>query len=159
MTFLWNSGLSLRKEELYRDLIKEHGISSLPGVKEFLDLLKDRDVPCIVGSSTPRINIDTIIGSLGFLGYFKDFITAGDVKRSKPDPEVFLLAAERLGYVPEKCVVFEDALMGVEAGKAAGMKVVAVTTTNPAEKLTQADMVVDRLDDINIDILSNLVKN
>ena len=150
------NALSVRKEELYRELIKERGIAPLEGVKAFLDQLKESRIPCIVGSSTPRINIDTIIDSLGFTGYFMDFITAGDVKKSKPDPEVFLLAAERVGYAPGKCVVFEDALMGVEAGKAAGMKVVAITTTNSADKLTEADVVVNRLDELTVDKLRNL---
>jgi beta-phosphoglucomutase family hydrolase len=145
--------LSLRKEELYRELIRKNGIKALPGVEQFLSALRKRRIPCVVGSSTPRLNIDTVIGRLGLTGYFKGIITAEDVKKSKPDPEVFLRAARRAGYAPDRCVVFEDSLMGIAAGKAGGMKVVAVTTTNPAEKLAQADMVVDRLDILTIDDL------
>jgi beta-phosphoglucomutase-like phosphatase (HAD superfamily) len=83
-------------------------------------------------------------------------IAGEDVSRGKPDPEVFLLAAQRLGLVPAQCVVFEDALVGIEAAKSGGMKVVAVTTTNPASALTAADLVVTRLDEISLFQLKGL---
>ncbi|WP_042800653.1 HAD-IA family hydrolase [Streptomyces sp. C] len=75
---------------------------------------------------------------------FPELVTAGDVTRGKPDPEPFLLAARRLGVDPARCVVFEDAPAGLAAGRAAGMRTVALTTTHPAAEL-DADVVVRNL--------------
>ncbi len=81
------------------------------------------------GSSTPRINIDTICGMTGLDRFFRAVVTAEDVVHGKPAPDVFLTAASRLGVEPARCVVFEDALVGIEAAHAGGMKCVAVATT------------------------------
>jgi len=148
--------LSELKEEIYRAIILSQGIAPLPGVESFLKMLKENNIPCGIGSSTPRLNITTVLNRLGLEDYFSVIIAGEDVTRGKPDPEVFLLAAQRLGLVPDQCVVFEDALVGIEAAKAGGMKVVAVTTTNPASALTAADLVVTRLDEISLFQLKGL---
>jgi len=77
-------------------------------------------------------------------------VTADDVKRGKPDPEVYLLAAERLGVAPERCIVVEDSPAGIEAALAAGMRVVAVATTHAQEELERADVLAMRLSDIKV---------
>lgn len=143
-----------RKEELYREIIVKEGIEPLAGVREFLESLKENNIPCAIASSTPRENIDCIIDTLGFGEYFSEIISAEDVLRGKPDPEVFLLAGAHLGFPPERCVVFEDAHVGIEAARAAGMKVVAVETTHPAETLKDADNIVKRLDELSVAELS-----
>ena len=159
----WSSGLekirelSLRKEALYREILIEWGIQALPGVAECLAELSKRRIPCAIGSSTHRLNIDTILSVLGLENYFAAIVTAEDVSRGKPDPEVFLAAAGRIGVAPNRCVVFEDALVGIEAAHRGGMKVVAVATTNPIEKLTGADLAVHRLDELSVDQLAALV--
>jgi HAD superfamily hydrolase (TIGR01509 family) len=142
--------LSLRKEALYREVVRERGIAALPGVETWLRRLRDAGVPCVIGSSTHRENVTTTLEVLGLGGFFADLVTAEDVKRGKPDPEVFLTAARRIGVAPEGGVVFEDALVGLAAAKAAGMKVVGVTTTNPRDLLHDADWVVDRLDELSV---------
>ena len=86
-------------------------------------------------------------GRSGCRASFDAIVSGGDVSEGKPDPEGFLLAASRLGVHPEECVVIEDAPEGIEGGKAAGMRCIGVTTTRAAEKLGQADLVVDSLDD------------
>jgi beta-phosphoglucomutase family hydrolase len=149
--------LSLRKEALYREILVEWGIRALPGVAECLGELNKRRIPCAIGSSTHRLNIDTILSVLGLENYFAAIVTAEDVSRGKPDPEVFLAAAGRIGVAPNRCVVFEDALVGIEAAHRGGMKVVAVATTNPIEKLKGADLAVHRLDEISVDQLAALV--
>ena len=142
--------LSLRKEALYREIVREKGIEPLPGVKEFLQALKDHGVPCVIGSSTHRENVTTTLEVLGLEDFFASIVTAEDVKRGKPDPEVFLTAATRIDVAPVDAIVFEDALVGIAAAKAAGMRVVAVATTEPKDKLAHADWVVDRLDELSV---------
>jgi beta-phosphoglucomutase family hydrolase len=140
--------LSLRKEELYREIVQERGIEPLPGVVEFLDYLKSNEIPRVIGSSTERLNITTALAQLKLSGYFDQIVSSEDVKRGKPDPEVFLTAAKKIKYAPSHCVVFEDAHVGVQAARAAKMRVVALTTTHPRESLKDADLVVDQLDQI-----------
>lgn len=151
--------LADHKEELYRHIIFEHGIAPLPGVKPFLEMFQKNKIPCCVGSSTPRLNITAALNLLGLENYFQIIIAAEDVSKGKPDPEVFLLAAQKLHLSPERCVVFEDAFVGIQAAKAGGMKIIAITTTHPASELTEADLVVDRLDELSITQLKALFGN
>ena len=142
--------LSLRKEAIYREIVREEGMKALPGVETWLRRLKDAGIPCVIGSSTHRENITTTLSVLGLEEFFAEIVTAEDVKRGKPDPEVFLTAAKKIGVEPEGAVVFEDALVGIAAAKAAGMRVVAVATTEPKEKLAHADWVVSQLDELSV---------
>jgi len=142
--------LSLRKEAIYREVVQEIGIKPLPGVEAWLQTLREAKIPCVIGSSTHRENITTTLEVLGLKSFFSDYVTAEDVKHGKPDPEVFLTAAARIGASPEHSVVFEDALVGIAAAQAAGMRVVGVATTESKEKLAHADWVVDRLDELNV---------
>lgn len=151
--------LGRRKEELYRDVLRQRGIEPLPGVREFLVRLKSAGVSCAVGSSTERQNIDTILGVIKLHEYFATIVSADDVTRGKPDPQVFLLGSQRIGVDPARCVVFEDAFAGLEAARAGGMKAVAVATTHPPEALVgHADRVVRRLDELLVADLLKLVK-
>lgn len=153
-----NARLGRRKEELYRQVMHEQGIAPLPGVREFLADLQIAGIPCAVGSSTERLNIDTIMAGIGLGKYFAQIVSADDTTRGKPDPQVFLLAAERIGVRPANCVVFEDAFAGLEAARAGGMKAIGVATTHPAEKLRPfADRVVSRLDEVSVAELRSLI--
>ena len=140
---------SLRKEELYREIIAEEGISPLPGVVELLRMLNEHGVPCAVGSSTHRINIETIFDAIGVREFFQAVVTAEDVSHGKPHPEVFLKSAEKVRRSPDRCVVFEDAHVGIEAGLAAGAKVIAVATTHGVEELGQASIAVNSLEEVD----------
>ena len=151
--------LSKRKEELYREIIARDQISLLPGVKDLLDALRAESVPCAIASSTPRANIDSVIDRLGLSGYFQVIVTGEDVRNGKPSPEVFLLAASRLGIAPASCVVLEDAHVGVAAALAGGMKVIAVATTHPADSLKDAHLVVSTLSQINVTSVAALIEN
>ncbi|GHC00562.1 HAD family hydrolase [Cerasicoccus arenae] len=150
--------LSYRKEELYREIIKEKGIEALPGVRELLQFFKEKKIPCVVGTSTPRINAETIMDVIGVREYFVDITSAEDVNHGKPDPEVFLIAARKINREPARCLVFEDAHYGIEAGLRGGMKVVAVATTHPISDLHEAHMRVNRLSDLNYDAMLALVE-
>src|ERR1700730_8224938 len=149
--------LSLRKEALYREIIVERGISTLPGAREWLEQLHENGIPCVIGSSTHRQNIEVSLQVLGLKGFFASIVSAEDVSHCNPDPEVFLTAASRIDRPPGHCVVFEDALVGVEAAHRGGMKVVAVASTNPFEALKDADIVVHRLDELSVPKLTELV--
>lgn len=142
--------LSLRKEELYREIIRTEGIDPLPGVRTWLERLRDAGIPCAIGSSTHRENIDMCLTMFDFTGFFTGIVTAEDVSRGKPEPDVFLKAAEKVGATPGRCVVFEDAPVGIEAGLAGGMKVVAVAGTHPEAGLKGAHRIVRRLDELTV---------
>jgi len=150
--------LGARKEALYREIIREEGIEALPGVRELLAFFREKEIPCVVGTSTPRINAETVMEALGVTEYFADITAAEDVHHGKPDPEVFLIAARKINRVPERCIVFEDAHYGIEAGLRGGMKVVGVATTHPLEDLGQAHLRVNRLSDLDYDALLRLVE-
>jgi len=143
--------LSLRKEMLYRAVVKERGIVALPGVEPWLRTLGDAGVPCVIGSSTHRENIETTLELTGLRDCFSAIVSAEDVMHGKPHPEVFLKSAQKIGRSPEQCVVFEDAHVGIEAARNAGMRVIAVATTNPLAELTDADLAVERLDQLRIE--------
>jgi HAD superfamily hydrolase (TIGR01509 family) len=144
---------SLRKEVLYRQLVAEQGADMIPGAKSWLVTLAQSGIRCALGTSTPRLNLDATLEKLALGSFFQATITGDDVDQGKPDPEVFLKAAASLAASPEKCVVFEDAPVGLEAAKTAGMKVVALTTTHPAPSLVLADWVVKDLNEVRIEVI------
>lgn len=143
--------LDLRKEVLYREIIKDDKIETLSGVKAFLDKLLEKKIPCAIGSSTDIENIKVAIRIIGLTDYFSAIIAGKDVENGKPHPEVFVKTAKALGEDPDKCIVVEDAVVGIKAAKAAGMKCIAVTTTNLADRLNEADIIVDSLAEVDID--------
>jgi beta-phosphoglucomutase family hydrolase len=138
--------ISERKEVLFRRSVKGQA-RLLPGVREWLDRCAARGVKQAIASSAPPANIDVLVDELGIRAYFAA-IVSGDELPGKPDPAVFLKAARSIGVAPERCVVVEDAMAGVEAAKRGGMKCIAVTTTNPAEVLKAADIIVRSLDEL-----------
>lgn len=150
---------SLRKEFLYREIVKERGIKPLPGVKGLLAMLEEHGVPCSVASSTHRENIEVIFDAIGLRRYFRAVVTSEDVSHGKPDPEVFLKSARKIGCDPRNCVVFEDAHVGIEAGKAAGARVIAVATTHSLADLGLADIAVGSLEAVDWDMYRGLLKH
>lgn len=116
---------SNRKEVLYRDAARG-GVELLPGVAELMAGLHQEGVYQAIGSSAPYANLELILELTGIDRYLRAVVGAEDTTRGKPDPQVFLVAAQRLGVEPSRCVVFEDAPAGVQAAKAGGMRCVAV---------------------------------
>ncbi len=125
----------------------------LPGVQALLAGLHERGVRQAIGSSAPRANLDLILRLTGIESFLSAIVSAEDTTRGKPDPQVFLTAAARLNVQPRRCLVFEDAVSGVEAAKAGGMKCIAVRFVghHSADKLAQAgaDRVVASLADVS----------
>ena len=135
------------KEQRYRELISER-LVPVEGAAALVKDLKGGGFALAVGSSAPRENLELILGRLRVQSYFDALVTCEDVGRSKPAPDTFLKAAEKLGLSPGRCAVVEDAVAGVEAGKAAGMPVVAVTSTRSRAELAKADIVVGSLGEL-----------
>jgi beta-phosphoglucomutase family hydrolase len=148
---------SERKEALYRQLAAGK-LTPLPGARELVRALKGAGFRLAIASSTPRQNIAFALEQIGMADVFDALVGAEDVTKGKPDPEVFLTAAKRLGVPPERCLVFEDAIAGVIAAKRGGMKCIAVTTTNPRDALVEAgaDLVVDSLSELSLERLAAL---
>jgi beta-phosphoglucomutase len=150
--------IAREKEATFRHIIGKD-IKPLPGALELLKTLYDHGIRMAIASSTTIENIRLIVGSLGIARYFQAVITGHDVTEGKPSPQVFLLAARRLGAEPKNCIVFEDAVAGVKAAKSAGMYCVAVTNTHPGEKLNEADLIVDSLEMVTVEDLEALVRS
>ncbi len=142
--------LSRRKEVLYRSVLQAEGIEPLPGVRMWLGTLRRAGIPCAVASSTEAENIRVVLRLLALEDCFQAIISADDVSTGKPDPQVFLLAANKLGFAPERCIVFEDAVVGIEAAHAAGMRVIALSTTSPAASLQSAERVIATFDELQL---------
>ncbi len=147
--------ISERKESLFRQAVRGH-VQPLAGVLDWLSRLQGWGVKQAIASSAPPANIDALVDELGIRAFF-DAIASGADLPGKPDPAVFLEAARLIGVPSERCVVVEDAIAGVQAAKRAGMRCVAVTTTNPPEKLGAADVVVERLDLLSSDEFRQLL--
>jgi beta-phosphoglucomutase family hydrolase len=152
------ASLTERKQRIYRDLVSRD-IVALPGALELIRALNASGIKTAIASSAPVANIDIIIQGLGIADCFQAVASGPEVPESKPDPEIFLLAAEKLGVGPAGCVVMEDAIAGVTAAKRAGMKCVAVTNSHPAGELRQADLVVDTLAAIGVADLAALFRS
>jgi beta-phosphoglucomutase family hydrolase len=137
------SRISDKKELLFRESIKGKA-ELLPGVLSWLKQLQAWGIKQAITSSAPPENIDFLVAELKIAEFF-DAIVSGFDLPGKPNPDVFLKAANILQVRPKNCVVIEDAIAGVEGAKRAGMKCIAVTTTNPADRLAKADYVVRNL--------------
>jgi len=129
--------LAARKHDHYRRLSRE-GPPAVRGVVAFVDDLGARSVPCAVATSAARYDADRLLRGAGLRDRFAVIVTAEDVRRGKPDPEVYLLAARGLGVPAAHCLVFEDAVVGVRAARSAGMRVIGVSTAHTETELRAA---------------------
>jgi beta-phosphoglucomutase len=149
--------LDERKEELYREMVVQE-FPTMHGVKELLNSLHAVGIKLGVGSSGPPPNVFVVLDNLGQKELFSAIVTGADVIRGKPDPQVFLLGAERLGLPPNRCLVFEDAVPGVQAAKRAGMKAIGIASTGRRRSdLHEADLVIDKLTEANAALIKQLI--
>jgi beta-phosphoglucomutase len=148
--------LDARKEAIYRDLIRKR-FPAMDGAVELIDTLVDAGFRLAVGSSGPPENVELTLDRLGRRRAFVALVTGRDVTRGKPDPQVFQIAAERLGLPAARCIVVEDAPVGIAAARAAGMASVALVGTVPAERLAAADLVVGSLRELDAPRLAALL--
>lgn len=144
-----------RTYEIYAEIV--HGqLEPLPGVKDFIAAARARGLKLAVASSADAVKIGINLREAGIPEEtFGAIVSAHDVTHTKPDPEIFLVAAAKLGVPPAGCLVVEDALNGVKAAKAAGMRCLGLTTTFPADRLLEAgaDAFAPDLSDVPTDVL------
>jgi len=135
----WAEAMRLadRKRDHYVRLAR-HGLPTVRGVTAFLDEVVAAGIPCAVATSASRFDVDRLLGRLGLRERFDAVVTAEDVRLGKPDPEVYLLAARGIGVPPRECLVFEDSVVGVQAARRAGMRVIGVATAHTADELRGA---------------------
>ena len=152
--------LGFHKEELYRAAARQ-GVELLPGARALLEGLHASGFKQAIGSSAPLANVELILQITHSAQFFDAISSAEDTQRGKPDPQVFEVAARKLRVPPAKCVVMEDAVAGVEAAKAGGMKCIAVSFVghHPEEKLRAAgaDLVVPTLERVSVQAVRDLV--
>ncbi|PWK25139.1 beta-phosphoglucomutase [Arcicella aurantiaca] len=138
-----------RKNAWYLDLVMQMTPDEvLKGVPEFLTSLRADNIKIALGSASK--NSKLILERINMLDYFDAIIDGNNITKGKPDPQVFLMGAEATDCKPEECVVFEDAVAGVQAGKAGGMKVIGVGS---ADILNEADFVIAGFEEMTIDRL------
>lgn len=151
--------LGYEKEAIYREIYAPI-IEPQAGLLEFLARSAEAGLRCAVGSSGYRANVDFVLDRCDIRRYFEAAVAGDEVTHCKPDPEIYLTAATKLGLSAVECVVFEDAEAGIEAAKRAGMKVVALATTFDRAFLetTDADLIINDFRDITIEQLRELVE-
>ncbi|MGI4721448.1 MAG: HAD family hydrolase [Janthinobacterium lividum] len=135
------AALNHEKESVYRELYAPHR-KTVAGFDALVLRAKREGVKLAVATAAPPANIDFTLDGLDLRRHFDAVVGAADVARGKPHPDVFLKAAERCGAAPEDCIVFEDAPLGVEAARRAGMRCVVLTTTLPRDAFTGFDNVI-----------------
>ncbi|MGE5198444.1 MAG: HAD family hydrolase [Rhodospirillaceae bacterium] len=147
--------LGEEKESRFRELVRAHGIEPLPGVREWVTRLRAEGYLHAIATSAPRLNLETLVDAMQMRRFFGAGVAAEDVTHGKPDPEVFLLAAARLGAEPHRCIVVEDAPTGIEAGRRAGMRTIGVSLMHT---LGEADVCVGTLPELPADAFDKLLK-
>lgn len=148
-------------EARFRDVFRPHA-KPLPGVVRLLGELRAQGIPMAVASSGIRSNVEFMVDVLNIQPYFQFLITGDDVRAHKPDPEIYLAAARKLGADPAVCLGFEDSFAGVGAVKNAGMKCIAIASTFPADDLrrsTAADLVVSGFGAVTLAVIRELFVN
>lgn len=144
------------KEIDFRQRVSQH-IKPLPGAIKLLKSLGKHGFKIALASSAPIENIRLVTQGLGINNYFYSIVSGWDVTEGKPNPQVFLLAAKKLGVKPKNCIVIEDAVAGITAAKRAGMRCLAITNTRPKTSLVEADLIVDTLEAVRVSDLEQLL--
>lgn len=147
------------KEGIYRELYGPH-LRPTTGLIPFLDALKVENVPLAVGTSAPVSNVLFTLDGLSIRSYFDAIVDSSMIRHGKPNPEIYLTAADRVSIDPARCVIFEDALAGIEAGRRAGMTVIALATTHTHDELKNsgAALIVDDFTGLTVDVVRTLVR-
>ncbi|CAM3754803.1 HAD family hydrolase [Aquirufa aurantiipilula] len=131
--------LEEKKEAIYRNFYADHRVAA-PGLIVFLTELQEQGIACALATSAGQGNIDFIVDGLGIRHFFQAIVGGAEVKKGKPDPEIYMKAADLLGANYAHCWVVEDSLQGIQAGLSAGMQVVGITTSHTASELAHTQI-------------------
>ncbi|UCG95233.1 MAG: HAD family phosphatase [archaeon] len=144
------------RERVWIKIVREK-LQPMPGAMESLELFRKNGLKTAITSSGSKEYIQTVLDKFYLRKYFDVVVTGDDVKKGKPDPEPYMVTCQKLGLKPEECLVLEDAERGVASAKNAGCKCVAIQNPRtPSQDFSQADLVLDSLEDINMQILKSL---
>ena len=147
------------RQEYFLKILSQEPLPPFPGVLELMDkAMKEKNFRLAIATSGTLEKSRAVLEAANVPYRKMVYINGDHVKNKKPDPELFLLAAERMGIEPADCVVIEDAPNGVQAAKAAGAKCIAVTNSTNAENLSKADLVCESLEQINLDVIKMLIQ-
>lgn len=149
--------LDARKEAIYRDLVRGQ-VPVMPGAAEFVRSCHSAGIRLAVGSSGPAENVRLVCDELGVSRLFDGVVTGDEISRGKPDPEVFLTAALRIGLEAQRCVVIEDAPVGVEAARRAGMKCVGLVGSYSRTSLAAASMIIESFGELDVNCVARLLE-
>ena len=144
------------KEAMYREIYKDD-IQPVKGLVAFLDMLEANNIAKAIGTSAPRVNVDFSLSSTNLQNYFSIILDDTFVTHGKPDPEIYIKCADAVGLPNAQCIVVEDSLSGVTAGKRAGSKVIGITTTHTKEELSEADLIITDFDELTLEKLQQLI--
>lgn len=148
--------LTQKKNNLHYKFLKEK-VTAMPGLRELLTKLRTHNYKMAIASSSIRSHIDLVVKTLNINDYFNAIVSGDEVSHSKPAPDIFLMAASKLGVTPQECVVFEDAMNGMKAANAAGMRVIVVPNPFTShEDFSSADKIVSSLNKVDIGLLLSL---
>jgi len=142
------------KESLFREIFAPH-IKPVKGLISFLKMLETRQIPRAVATSAPPANVEFTLEKTGTQKFFQVVVDGDAVENGKPHPEIYLKAAAAIHFSPQNCIIIEDSLSGIAAGRQAGCKVIGITTTHTREELQNTDLVIDDFSDL---ILDDLIK-
>ncbi|MEX0772506.1 MAG: HAD family phosphatase [Balneolales bacterium] len=143
------------KESLFRDIFNPKE-EMVPGLKEFLNMVKEKGTKLAVATSAPVENVDFILSELSIKDHFDVILDSSHVTTGKPDPEIYLKTSRALGFSPDRCIVFEDSLAGVESARRAKARVIGITTTHTPEELSDCDKIIDSFENLTLEDLSAL---
>lgn len=147
-----------KKLEYFDEVIAEKGIQLIPFAGTFVKSVRAYAVKMALATSSRQHKMERVMKMAGLLSYFDITVAGNEIVNGKPAPDIFIKAAQKLQVSPKDCLVFEDAVSGVKAAKAAGMKCVAITTTHPAEALQEADIVIDSFEGTGFEELCRQLK-
>lgn len=150
--------LGNEKELIYRELYSDH-VEEVPGLTSFLDDIPGNQAITGLATSAPSQNVEFILQLTGLQGRFQVITDAEKVRNGKPDPEIFLVTAGKMGLKPENCIVFEDSFLGIRAARSAGMSVVGIATTHSIDKLKDTDLALEDFRSVNFDHIKQILKN
>lgn len=158
LEYLFKKPLTSEEINLYGnerdDIVKELVIGKLQltsGLLKLLDEIRQNTIPLAIATSSRKNYVNFIVDTFSIRKYFQYIVTAEDIVKGKPNPEVYLKIATLLNVKPDDCLVFEDSLAGINAAKSAGMKVIGITTSHTSEELNKADTTITDFTHISLD--------